>query len=138
MAALFLHLIPVGVHPCSQGDCCGPSGGGFNHTPRAPTHTHTDTHTHKANQRASHLRFCRLLLPFRPYYFHYLFQSCLQSCISLQKYFSSFAEPPTQTSGGKKCESLKHHLPSLMTFKASSKNPHTLSDLRKRLLRYGF
>lgn len=47
-----LRLIPVGVHPCTQGDCCGPSGAGFNHNSPIYTNTHTlQKHkTHKAYQ----------------------------------------------------------------------------------------
>lgn len=44
-------LIPVGVHPCSQGNCCGPSGRGFNHnSPHLHSHTYALAHTTTVTQ----------------------------------------------------------------------------------------
>lgn len=36
-------LIPVGVHPGTQGNCCGPSGADFNHNSSIYKRTHTHT-----------------------------------------------------------------------------------------------
>lgn len=59
-----LRLILVGVHPCSQGNCCGPSGGGFNHN---SPHLHTLQY-HKAH-RAACSRLFRLLLHYQTFSF---------------------------------------------------------------------
>lgn len=74
-----LRLILVGVQPCSQGDRCGPSGGGFNHnSPHLHTHTHT-LQQHRTRS-VSHLRFfnCRCSL-YEHFMYNIYFLSFLQS-----------------------------------------------------------